>query len=149
MRWAEVDFEAATWTVPAGRMKAGRDHRVPLSGAALDVLREARGLSDGSPDALVFPAPRGGALSDATIGKLLKDRGIDAVPRGFRSSFRDWASERTNTPHTVMEAALAHTIRDKAEAAYARSDLLDKRRELMDAWARFVTAEPGEVLAIR
>ena len=146
MRWCEVDRDGALWTVPGSRMKAGRDHRVPLSPRAMEVLRQARKLSDGSPDALVFPAPRGGALSDATIGKLLKDRGIDAVPHGFRSSFRDWASERTSTAHAIMEAALAHTIRDKAQAAYARSDLLDKRRTLMEQWARYVTAEPGKVV---
>ena len=143
--WSEVDLDAAVWVVPGERMKAGRDHRVPLSDRAIEILREAREHGDSDPDALIFAAPRGGALSDATIGKLLKEHGIAAVPHGFRSSFRDWASERTNTPHAVMEAALSHVIRDKAEAAYARSDLLDKRRELMAAWARFVTAEPARV----
>ena len=137
MRWSEVD--GRTWTVPASRMKAGRDHRVPLSDAALAVLDQAREYSDGS--GLVFPAQRGGIMSDMTMSKMIKRLGIEAVPHGFRSSFRDWASERTNTPHAVMEAALAHNIRDKAEAAYARSDLLAKRAELMAAWARYLDVQ--------
>ena len=143
MRWSEVDRDTATWTVPADRMKAARDHRVPLSGAALAVLDAARALSGGEPDDLVFPSVRGRALSDATIGKLLSEHGIDAVPHGFRSSFRDWANERTSTPHAVMEAALAHVVRDKAEAAYSRSDHLDKRRILMDAWADYLAVAIG------
>ena len=146
-RWDEVDFDAAIWTIPASRMKAGREHRVPLSARALGVLGKAREYTDGS--GLVFPSARGLVMSDMTLSKLVKELGIEGTPHGFRSSFRDWASERTNTPHAVMEAALAHTIRDKAEAAYARSDLLEKRRELMDAWARFVAAKPGRVVAIR
>ena len=141
MRWAEINTEDKVVTFSAQRMKAGRPHRVPLSGAALAVLDEARALSVSSPDSLVFPAPRGGALSDATIGKLLKEHGIEAVPHGFRSSFRDWANERTSTPHAVMEAALAHVVRDKAEAAYSRSDHLAKRRDLMDAWAAYLGTE--------
>ena len=146
-RWDEIDFDAAIWTVPAARMKAGRDHRVPLSAAALGVLRDAREYAGDS--ALVFPSARGLVMSDMTMSKLVKELGIEGTPHGFRSSFRDWASERTNTAHAVMEAALAHTIKDKAEEAYARSDLLDKRRELMNAWAKFVTAKPGRVVAIR
>ena len=135
MEWAEV--EGDVWTVPAARMKGARDHRVPFSPRALEILADARHRTGG--DGLVFPAPRGGALSDATIGKLLKDRGIAAVPHGFRSSFRDWCGE-TGVAREVAEAALAHAIRDKAEAAYARSDLLDRRRDVMTAWARYVEA---------
>ena len=131
------DTDAAVWTVPAGRMKANREHRVPLSGRALEVLAEAAGLSDGS--GLVFPGTRPGRpLSENTHAKLLRELGFHAVTRGFRSSFRDWASERTHTPHAVMEAALAHAIRNKAEAAYARSDLFEKRRALMEAWATYL-----------
>ena len=136
--WAEVDLAARTWTVPGDRMKAGRDHRVPLSGAALAVLRAARELSDGEPGSLVFPSPRGKPLSDATLGKLMRDRGIDAVPHGFRSSFRDWCGE-TGIAREVAEACLAHVVRDKAEAAYARSDLLDRRAEVLERWERYVT----------
>ena len=134
--WEEVDLEAAVWTVPEGRIKAGREHRVPLSGAAFAVLAAAHELSGG--EGLVFPSPTGRVLSDATMGKLLRDRGIDAVPHGFRSSFKDWASE-TGIAREVSEAALAHVITDKAEAAYARSDLLDRRAEVMERWARYVT----------
>ena len=130
-------MDAATWTVPAARMKAKRDHRVPLSAAALAVIREAIEYSDGGP--LVFPSMTGRPMSDMTLSKLVKELGIEGTPHGMRSSFRDWASEQTDTAHAVMEAALAHTIPNKAEAAYARSDLLAKRAELMNAWARFVT----------
>ena len=149
--WAEIDMDAATWTVPAERMKAGREHRVPLSPAALDVLRRSAagikgaGASKRRGDtaaALVFPAPRGGPLSDSTMSKLIRELGIQAVPHGFRSSFRDWAAECTYTPHRVMEAALAHVVANKAEAAYARSDLFDKRRALMNDWAAYLTEGP-------
>ena len=135
--WEEVDLEAAVWTVPEGRIKAGREHRVPLSGAALAVLRAAHELSGG--EGLVFPSPTGRVLSDATMAKLLRDRGIDAVPHGFRSSFRDWCGE-TGIAREVAEAALAHVVRDAAEAAYARSDLLDRRAEVAERWAAYIGA---------
>ena len=121
------------WTIPAARMKAKRDHRVPLSERALEILHDARRRSDGT--GLVFRSPRGKPLSDMTLSKLIKELGIAAVPHGFRSSFRDWAAERTNTPREVVEAALAHTVRNPTEAAYARSDLFERRRRLMDDWA--------------
>ncbi len=136
--WDEMDVASATWTVPAERMKAIREHRVPLSRRALEVLAEAAELSDGSE--LVFPGVRQGRpLSENTHAKLLRELGFDAVTHGFRSSFRDYAAEQTHTPHAVMEAALAHTIKDKAEAAYARNDLFEKRRTLMESWARYLT----------
>ena len=135
--WDEIDVESATWTVPADRMKANREHRVPLSGRALGVVAKAAKLSDGS--GLVFPGVRPGRpLSENTHAKLLRELGFDAVTHGFRSSFRDYAAEQTHTPHAVMEAALAHTIRNKAEAAYARSDLFEKRRGLMESWAQYL-----------
>ncbi|MDE0242535.1 MAG: integrase arm-type DNA-binding domain-containing protein [bacterium] len=135
--WEEIDLEARTWTVPAERMKVNRAHRVPLSARALELLAEVRELSDGS--GLVFPGMRAGRpISENTHAKLLRELGFDAVTHGFRSSFRDYAAEQTHTPHAVMEAALAHTIKNKAEAAYARSDLFDKRRELMESWARYL-----------
>ena len=135
--WDEFDLVSALWTLPAERMKANREHRVPLSGRALEVLAEAAELSDGS--GLVFPgARRGRPLSENTHAKLLHELGFDAVTHSFRSSFRDWAAEQTNTPHAVMEAALAHSIRNKAEAAYARSDLFGKRQALMEAWANYL-----------
>ena len=128
-----MDLDAAVWMVPGARMKAKRDHRVPLSGQAVALLHDARRLSVGT--GLVFPSPRGKPLSDMTLSKLLKELGIAAVPHGFRSSFRDWAAEQTNTPREVVEAALAHTVRNPTEAAYARSDLFERRRRLMDDWA--------------
>ena len=148
-RWEEFDLDAAVWTVPASRMKAKRDHRVPLSARALAVLAEARECSDGAPDSLVFPAQRGGMLSDMTMSKLLKERNIEAVPHGFRSSFRQWAAERTNFPREVCEQALAHVNKDKIEAAYQRGDLFDKRRQLMDMWARYLDTSSASVVAIR
>ena len=135
--WDEMDVDGATWTVSASRMKANREHRVPLSGRALEVLAEAAEVSDGT--GLVFPGAREGLpLSENTHAKLLRELGFDAVTHGFRSSFRDYAAEQTHTPHAVMEAALAHRIKDKAEAAYARSDLFEKRRALMESWARYL-----------
>jgi integrase len=151
--WDEIDLEAALWTVPGSRMKAGRAHVVPLSPAALDCLRRAQALrtapKPGKPD-LLFPSPMtGGAMSDMALTKLLRDLGVGVTAHGFRSSFRDWASEETAFPGEVAEMALAHSIADKTEAAYRRGDLLAKRRGLMDAWGRFVTGESGAVVQLR
>lgn len=136
-RWDEMNLEAGEWTIPAERMKSKRDHRVPLSTRAQEILEEARDhtvLFD-----LVFPSPSGRALSDSTLSKLLRELGVQAVPHGFRSSFRDWAAECTDAPHAVMEAALAHVVKNKAEAAYARSDLFERRRALMSDWASYLS----------
>lgn len=132
-RWAEIDLEAAVWTIPADRMKAGREHRVPLSEPALAMLRDLPRL-EGSD--LVFWAPRGGVLSDMTLTAVMRRMKLEAVPHGFRSTFRDWASERTNYPRDVAEMALAHAIGDKVEAAYRRGDLFEKRRRMMLEWAK-------------
>ena len=134
--WDEVDLEAETWTVPASRMKAKRDHRVPLSRRALEILHEARGLSNGA--GLVFPSAHGRAIGDATVSKLLRDLGIEAVPHGFRSSFRDWAAECTDAPREICELALAHVNSDRVEAAYRRTDLFERRRVLMEEWADYI-----------
>ena len=137
--WPEIDTEAREWRIPADRMKGGKVHRVPLSGAVLAELERVRPLRDSSD--LIFPSPaarNGRPMSDATISKLLRENGIDAVPHGFRSSFRDWASEKTNVPHAVAEMALAHHVGSAVERSYARSDLFEKRRGLMDQWAEFV-----------
>ena len=132
-RWDEIDFEKAEWTVPAHRMKTKRQHRVPLSDRAVAILQLAKQLSDQSD--LVFPGTRRGKpLSDMTISKLVKELGYDADVHGFRTSFRTWAQECANCPREVAEAALAHSIKNKSEAAYARSDLFNKRQELMFAW---------------
>ena len=144
--WTEIDMSAAIWTVPASRMKSGCEHRVPLSDAALDVLRQVREL--GSRTGLVFPSVTGKALSDSTLSKLLREHGIPAVPHGFRSSFRDWAGEQTSYPREVCETALAHVNPNKVEAAYARSDLFEKRRELMTAWARYLNLAPPDVVSL-
>ena len=134
-RWSEIDLEDRVWNVPAERMKMGREHRVPLAGRALAVLAEAQALTDESD--LVFPSPTGRMLSDSTISKLVRENGLKAVPHGFRSSFRDWCGE-TGQPREVAEAALAHVIANKTESAYARSDLFERRCNLMREWAAYV-----------
>ena len=140
--WSEIDIKARTWTVPAARMKAGREHRVPLSDAALALLADLPRIVGND---LVFPAPRGGVLSDMTLGAVLKRLGVPVTAHGFRSTFRDWCAESTSYPQHVAEMALAHTIGDKVEAAYRRGDLFDKRQRLMSEWAswcaRTATAE--------
>ncbi len=136
-RWSEVDLEARVWTVPASRMKAKCEHRVPLSDRAVEVLTAAREVDDGS--GLIFPSLTGRALSDAAISKLIRENGVGAVPHGFRSSFRDWCGDCSGEAREVAEAALAHVIQNKAEAAYARSDLFERRRALMQAWADYLS----------
>ena len=145
--WREIDTDAATWTVPAERMKAGREHRVPLSARAFEILSEARKHSIGRTD-LMFPGRTGKPLGERSMLQVLDRLGIDATAHGFRSSFRVWAAERTNIPREVCEAALAHTITNKAEAAYQRSDLFDRRRDLMNRWAAFLSDKPADVVSI-
>jgi integrase len=132
--WSEIDLEAKVWTVPAERMKAGREHRVPLSGQVLSLLLKLPRVSGND---LVFPAPRGGQLSDMSLTAVMRRMEVDAVPHGFRSTFRDWAGESTNYPREVAEQALAHTLESKVEAAYRRGDALEKRRQMMQDWADF------------
>ena len=133
-RWEEVS--GGTWTIPAPRTKSDRQHRVPLSSAALRVLDEARGLSDGS--GLIFPGTiRGRPVGEKTLSAMVRGAGVDAVPHGFRTSFRTWCGD-TGVAREVAEAALGHVIKNQAEAAYARSDLLDRRREIMARWGRYV-----------
>ena len=134
-RWEEVDFEGRTWTIPAQRMKYTErgDHRVPLSARALGVMREAGAGGQG----LVFRAPRGGALPEDAFRELLRLLGVQANPHGFRSSFRGWCAE-SGHPRELAEAALAHAVGDKVEAAYARTDLYERRRGVMEAWGGYV-----------
>ena len=132
--WAEIDMDAKVWTVPAERMKAGKEHRVPLSDAAIKLL-EAMPHIEGTD--LVFPAPRGGQLSDMSLTALTRRMKLDAVPHGFRSTFRDWVFERTDYPRDLAEAALAHALESKVEAAYRRGDALERRRAMMQAWANY------------
>ena len=134
-RWPEFDLKSKIWTVPAERTKSGREHRVPLSSGALKVLEQAKALGAGTD--LVFPGLRGRRLGDATLSLLLRRLEIPCVPHGMRSSFRDWCSE-TGVAREVAEASLAHVVKNKVEAAYARSDLLERRREVMEAWSDYL-----------
>ena len=146
--WNEIDLKNKTWTIPGTRMKTKRDHRIPLSHRCIEILKEVRKLSINSP--YVFPnLLTGKPLSNMVFLMLLRRMKQDITTHGFRSSFRDWASERTNIPRDVCEAALAHSIRDKTEAAYKRTDLFDKRRELMESWAAFATKTKAEVITLR
>jgi len=149
-RWQEVDLENAMWTVPVSRMKAGREHRVPLSQRALTILKVMREHRDGD---FVFPSARhlDKSLAVRTLWRLIRGMQIrDATVHGFRSAFRDWAAECTNFPSEVCEAALAHSIANKVEAAYRRGDLFEKRRKLMEAWAIYCVApKAGKVVAFR
>jgi len=145
MTWNEVDFSLAIWTVPADRMKTKTVHRVPLSARAIDLLGKRRWLAKHAD--LIFPSPRSGMLSDMALTKFLRTHkaasdapGRVATAHGFRSSFRDWASE-TRVPRDVAERALAHTIQNSVEAAYHRTDLLEQRREVMEAWSAHVTGQ--------
>lgn len=164
--WGEINMGEQLWVVPASRMKGGREHRVPLSDAALAVLHEAaaaRSLApnDLPPEDLVFPTRGGGALSDMALTVLLRklkrpdgsswtDRaGATITAHGFRSSFRDWAGEATHHPREVIEHALAHRLKDKAEAAYARGDLLAKRAALMADWGAFATSSQATVVQLQ
>lgn len=135
--WSEIDLNRLVLTIPAERMKKKRIHRVPLTPQTIAILEQAKTLRREDTD-LVFPSATGKMLSDMTISKLIKDLKIAAVPHGFRSSFRDWAGEATHHPREVIEFALAHVISDKAEAAYARSDLFEKRRLIMVDWSDFL-----------
>ena len=134
--WTEIDRDRGVWTIPAPRTKAMREHRVPLSRRALEILEEARKLGRGSP--LVFPGRRGRPLGETAMAKRLKVLRIAAVPHGFRSSFRDWVAEETEYSREVAEAALAHKVPNPIEAAYRRTDLFERRRRLMDDWTEYL-----------
>jgi integrase len=145
--WSEIDLDAKTWVIPGERMKAGREHRVPLSRAAVTLLKSLPRMAGAD---LVFPAPRGGMLSDMTLGAVMRRMDVGAVPHGFRSTFRDWAAERTAYPNEMAEMALAHAVGDKVEAAYRRGDLFEKRRRMMDDWSAFIAKQDagGKVVSI-
>jgi integrase len=134
--WDEINLDAAVWTIPPNRMKAGREHVVPLSAAAVDVFHRAARHREARSE-LVFPGQRGGKpLSDMTLTKICRDAKAEAVLHGFRSSFRDWVAEETDFDGDIAEMALAHTIENKVEATYRRGNLLEKRHVLMEAWAK-------------
>jgi integrase len=133
--WSEIDLDALVWTIPADRMKAGRQHRVPLSKTAVDLLQSLPG--ERAPDLLLFPGMNG-PLSDMSLTAVLRRMKVQATAHGFRSTFRDWVSEQTSYPGEVAEMALAHAVGDKVEAAYRRGDLFEKRVALMSDWADFL-----------
>ena len=129
-------------------MKAGVAHRVPLPSRCIEILEEAKSISQGS--GFIFEGTKPNKpLSENTFYKLMKELGLEVHAHGFRTSFRTWTQEKTNYPREIAEAALAHSLRDKAEAAYARSDLLEKRAEMMEAWAQFISKDASEIVQIR
>lgn len=141
--WDEIDLEKKLWTISADRMKAGREHVVPLSDAAVRVFEKAKEYREKRSN-LVFPGARSAKpLSDMTLTKICRNMEIPAVPHGFRSSFRDWVAEETDFDGTIAEMALAHTIENKVEAAYRRGNLLEKRRGMMEAWAQHCMKAPA------
>lgn len=149
-RWNEIDFESKVWTVPANRMKAGREHVVPLSNEALAILKAIAEQRGEEPKRLIFPGLRGNPLSDMTLTKVLRSAiTAEATVHGFRSAFRDWVSEQTSFPGEWAEAALAHTNPNKVEAAYRRTNFLEQRRKLMAAWADFCTGGTGKVVQMK
>ncbi|WP_174944798.1 tyrosine-type recombinase/integrase [Burkholderia lata] len=142
-RWNEIDMRRGIWSIPAERMKAKKEHRVPLSPAALELLKAIERIEDQD---LVFPSPRSGSvLSDMALLELMRRRDLEATPHGFRSTFRDWAGEHTNYPRELVEVALAHIKVDATEAAYWRGDVLEKRRRMMTDWAEFIAIDRNHV----
>jgi integrase len=149
-KWEEIDLEARTWIVPAARMKMKIEHRVPLTTRCLEILKEAKELANSGE--YIFPgrSPRKPLSNMAFLMALRRMERTDITPHGFRSSFRDWAEEKTNTQRSVVEAALAHQVESKTEGAYLRTTLFDKRRRLMDSWTTFATAKPtAKIVKIR
>lgn len=137
--WNEIDLQKKIWTVPAFRMKAGTEHRVPLSNEAIELLLA---LPRPAGTEVIFPSPRGLNLSDMALSAVMRRMKVDAVPHGFRSTFRDWAGDHTSYPRDLAEDALAHTLQSKVEAAYRRGDALEKRRPMMQDWAEFLGSQP-------
>lgn len=146
-RWDEINLKTRVWTVPAARMKSGRDHRVPLTAVAIAVLEQMLRHREND---YVFPGHRRAMLSNMAMDMLLRRMGRDVTVHGFRSTFRDWAAERTNFQGEVAEAALAHVVGDKVEAAYRRGELFEKRQRMMEAWSSYCEdGEAGKVVSIR
>ncbi len=146
-RWEEIDFEEQTWTVPARRMKGGKAHTMPLSRRAAEILHELKHIQMGD---FVFPGvKRGKSLSAMAMLMAVHQLRPGVTTHGFRSTFKDWAVEQTSFPNFLTEAALAHVVADKVEAAYRRSDLLERRRELMEAWDRFCNSDSGKLIPWR
>jgi integrase len=146
-RWSEIDLDAAIWKIPSARMKMKKEHRVPLSKAAIQLLEK---LPRTAGIEFIFPAPSGSVLSDMALAQVIRRMNAPCVPHGFRSTFRDWAAERTNFPREIAEIALAHSIKGDVEGAYWRGDVLDKRRQLMEAWSKFCsqTRTTGDIYVL-
>jgi len=147
--WAEIDLETSTWTIPGGKMKAGKEHRVPLSPEAVALL-EALPRFEGKGSQLIFPSPSGGVLSDMALKRVLVRAGIDATPHGLRSTFATWAREQTGYPWEIVESCLAHAVGSSVAQAYNRGDMLARRRRLMEEWGAYLsTPRPaGEVVPL-
>ena len=146
-RWTEVDLDTATWTIPGARMKRGKEHRVPLAPRCIEILSAAKEFGG----EYVFPGRKPDVpLSNMAFLMVLRRMGVEATVHGFRSSFRDWTSEETNTPREVAEQALSHAIGNAVEAAYRRGDLLEKREKLMQGWAAFCRqiGHPANVISL-
>jgi integrase len=146
-KWSEFDLDAKVWTVPAERMKTPRDHRVPLSAPVIQLLQALP--REAGDDFVFIGARKGKGLSNMAMLELLRSLRSGVTVHGFRSSFKDWASEATHTPNMVSEAALAHVVGDKTEAAYRRGDLFQKRRKLMTEWARYCQSVGAEVVTMK
>ena len=149
--WAHIDLKGRLWNRPADLMKGknSKAHSVTLNDQAVAVLKQAAEQGGAKPDAPVFPSSKGQALSDMTISKIMRDKGLDYVPHGFRSSFRDWAAERMpSIPDPVAEAALAHKVSDKVVAAYKRTTFIELRRQLLDAWGLFAAGQGAKVVQL-
>ena len=145
-KWNEVDEK--TWTIPAARMKAKITHRIPLTERCLEILEEAKNISQGS-DYIFYGYKKDKPLSENTFNKLIKELGYDVHTHGFRTSFKTWTQEKTSYSREVAEKQLAHSLSDKAEAAYARSELIEKRKELLNSWAHFLTNNDTKIVAMR
>jgi integrase len=146
--WSEIDLEKGLWTIPAERMKAKREHVIPLSAAAKNLFKRAAALKTVGHKYIFHGTKRDKPMSDMTLTKVLRDLKRDETAHGFRSSFRDWVSEETEFPGDVAEAALAHMVSNKTEAAYRRGKLLEKRRKLMDAWGSYCQDSQASVVRI-
>jgi integrase len=146
--WDEINLQSRIWSVPAARMKANKDHRVPLSSRALSILERMNTLRH---DNFVFPSARvGRPLSNMAFLALLKRMDLTYItPHGFRSTFRDWTAEQTNSPHEVAEMALGHRVSNQVEAAYRRGDLFEKRQRLMERWAEYCAASKHEIIRMK
>jgi integrase len=146
--WSDIDFEAAKWTIPAERMKAGREHIIPLSKHVLDIFEEAKGHRIAGSDFIFQGTKKGKPLSDMTLLKILRDQGLRFTVHGFRSSFRDWVGEETSFAGDVAGLAMSHAIKDKTEAAYRRGTMFDKRRIVMDNWADYCQGENRRIVSL-